>query len=186
MPPCCHFFFVLIAGRKGSPVCFQPHLSGEQCRGSGVLRQLRWTCSAGRGLSITQKNSHPADYPGLGLTGNKGSWHWSCMKPGWSLPRMQSTGRRRQWGLYAVCQCTFYSCLWIQCCFMSTETIRLIRDWGAQDSHLDFRTAPELWMPPLLRECCIYTLWWTRTLWQHTRSFSLFCMPSSTVSLVWL
>ena len=96
MPPCCHFFFVLIAGRKGSPVCFQPHLSGEQCRGSGVLRQLRWTCSTGHGLSITQKNSHPADYPGLGLTGNKGSWHWSCMKPGWSLPRMQSTGRRRQ------------------------------------------------------------------------------------------
>ena len=151
MPPCCHLFFVLIAGRKGSPVCFQPHLSGEQCRGSGVLRQLRWTCCTGRGLSITQKNSHPADYPGLGLTGNKGSWHWSCMKPGWSLPRMQSTGRRRRWGLYEVCQCTFYSCLWIQCCFMSTETIRLIRDWGAQDGHLDFRMAPELWMPPALR-----------------------------------
>ena len=94
MLPCCHFFFVLIAGREGSPVCFQPHLSGEQCRGSGVLRQLYWTCSTGHGLSITQKNSHPADYTGLRLTGNKGSWCY--VKPGWSLPLMQSTGRRRQ------------------------------------------------------------------------------------------
>ena len=131
MLPCCHFFFVLIAGREGSPVCFQPHLSGEQCRGSGVLQQLHWTCSTGHGLSITQKNSHPADHAMLRLTGNKGSWHWSYMKRGWSLPLMQSTGRRRQWGLYVVCQCTFYSCLWFQCCFMSTETIMLIRDWGS-------------------------------------------------------
>ena len=30
-----------------------------------------------------------------------------------------------------------------QCCFASTETIRLIR---AQDGHLDFHTAPELWI----------------------------------------
>ena len=94
MLPCCHFFFVLIAGREGSPVCFQPHLSGEQCRGSGVLRQLYWTCSTGHGVSITQKNRHPADYTGLRLTGNKGSWRY--VKPGWSLPLMQSTGRRRQ------------------------------------------------------------------------------------------
>ena len=31
-----------------------------------------------------------------------------------------------------------------QCCFTSTETIRLIRDGEAQDGHLDFHTAPEL------------------------------------------
>ena len=29
----------------------------------------------------------------------------------------------------------------VECCFMSTETIRLIRD-----GHLDFHTAPELWL----------------------------------------
>ena len=32
-----------------------------------------------------------------------------------------------------------------QCCFTSTETVRTVRDWGAQDGHLDFHTAPELW-----------------------------------------
>ena len=33
----------------------------------------------------------------------------------------------------------------VQCCFTSTETIRLIRTGsGAQDGHLDFHTAPEL------------------------------------------
>ena len=30
-----------------------------------------------------------------------------------------------------------------ECCFTSTETIRTIRDGGAQDVHLDFHTAPE-------------------------------------------
>ena len=32
----------------------------------------------------------------------------------------------------------------VQCCFTSTETVRLIRT-GAQDGHLEFHTAPELW-----------------------------------------
>ena len=32
----------------------------------------------------------------------------------------------------------------VQCCFTSTETIRLIRDGGIQHGHLDFHTAPEL------------------------------------------
>ena len=32
-----------------------------------------------------------------------------------------------------------------QRCFTSTETTRLIRDGEAQDGHLDFHTAPELW-----------------------------------------
>ena len=31
-----------------------------------------------------------------------------------------------------------------ECCFTSTETVRLIRDGGAQDGHLDFHAAPEL------------------------------------------
>ena len=31
----------------------------------------------------------------------------------------------------------------VQCCFTSTETIRLVRT-GVQDGHLDFHTAPEL------------------------------------------
>ena len=33
----------------------------------------------------------------------------------------------------------------VQCCFTSTETVRLIRT-GAQDSEFDFHTAPELCM----------------------------------------
>ena len=33
----------------------------------------------------------------------------------------------------------------LQCCFMSTETIGLLGT-GAQDNHLDFSTAPELWL----------------------------------------
>ena len=32
----------------------------------------------------------------------------------------------------------------VQCCFTSTETVRLIRTGGAQDGHLNFHTAPEL------------------------------------------
>ena len=34
----------------------------------------------------------------------------------------------------------------VQCCFTSTETIRLVRmgSWGAQDGHLNLHTAPEL------------------------------------------
>ena len=33
--------------------------------------------------------------------------------------------------------------LWLKCCFTSTETVGLLGT-GAQDGHLDFRTAPEL------------------------------------------
>ena len=32
-----------------------------------------------------------------------------------------------------------------KCCLTLTETMRLIRRRGAQDGHLDFHTAPELW-----------------------------------------
>ena len=32
-------------------------------------------------------------------------------------------------------------------CFTSTETVRLFQGQGAQDGHLDFHTAPELWDP---------------------------------------
>ena len=33
---------------------------------------------------------------------------------------------------------------WLKCCFTSTETVGLLGT-GAQDVHLDFHTAPELW-----------------------------------------
>ena len=32
----------------------------------------------------------------------------------------------------------------LKCCFTSTETVGLLGT-GAQDGHLDFHTAPELW-----------------------------------------
>ena len=32
----------------------------------------------------------------------------------------------------------------VQCCFASTETVGLLGT-GAQDGHLDFHTAPEIW-----------------------------------------
>ena len=35
--------------------------------------------------------------------------------------------------------------LLLKCCFMSTETEGLLGT-GAQDGHLDFHTAPELWV----------------------------------------
>ena len=97
------------------------------------------------------------------------------MKPGWSLPQMQSPGRR---GLYAVYHCTFYSCLWFQCCFMSTETIRLIRNWGSpgQPPRLS-HSSWALNASSVERVLHIPTRWWTRTLWQHTRSFSFFVCP---------
>jgi len=41
---------------------------------------------------------------------------------------------------------TYYQCVtvsMVQCCFTSTETVRLIRT-EARDGHLDFHTAPEL------------------------------------------
>ena len=34
--------------------------------------------------------------------------------------------------------------VWLKCCFTSTETVGLLRT-GAQDGHLDFHTAQELW-----------------------------------------
>ena len=34
---------------------------------------------------------------------------------------------------------------WLKCCFTSTETVGLLGT-GAQNSHLDFHTAPELWL----------------------------------------
>ena len=34
---------------------------------------------------------------------------------------------------------------WLKCCFTSTETVGLLGT-GAQDVHLDFHTAPELWV----------------------------------------
>ena len=36
-------------------------------------------------------------------------------------------------------------CVWLKCCFTSTETVGLLGT-GAQDVHLDFHTAPELWI----------------------------------------
>ena len=33
---------------------------------------------------------------------------------------------------------------WLKCCFTSTETVGFLGT-GAQDGHLDFHTAPELW-----------------------------------------
>ena len=39
---------------------------------------------------------------------------------------------------------------WLKCRFTSTETVGLL-GMGAQDSHLDFHTAPEL--------CCVLWLW---------------------------
>ena len=50
------------------------------------------------------------------------------------------------------CVCIFHSipvgrgpwCCLVECCFTSTETVGLLGT-GAQDVHLDFHTAPELW-----------------------------------------
>ena len=36
-------------------------------------------------------------------------------------------------------------CCWLKCCYTSTETEGLLGT-GAQDSHLNFHTAPELWI----------------------------------------
>ena len=41
----------------------------------------------------------------------------------------------------------------VQCCFMSTETLRLVR----MDSHLDSRTAPEICLPHTIHKHVIYT-----------------------------
>ena len=37
-----------------------------------------------------------------------------------------------------------------QCCFTSTETVRTVRDGEPKDGHLDFHTAPELFVSVLL------------------------------------
>ena len=39
---------------------------------------------------------------------------------------------------------------WLKCCFTATETVGLLGT-GAQDVHLDFHTAPELWHRTLFR-----------------------------------
>ena len=39
---------------------------------------------------------------------------------------------------------TLYQLMLLKCCFTSTETVGLLGT-GAQDGHLDFHTAPELW-----------------------------------------
>ena len=40
-----------------------------------------------------------------------------------------------------------------KCCFTSTETVGLLGT-GAQDVHLDFHTAAELWRKSLKLKCC--------------------------------
>ena len=45
--------------------------------------------------------------------------------------------------LHAECSDSDKSAVRVQCCFRFTETVR-----GAQDVHLDFHTAPELWYSP--------------------------------------
>ena len=40
----------------------------------------------------------------------------------------------------------------VECCFTSTETVGLLRT-GAQDSHHDFHTAPELWQFRFVSSC---------------------------------
>ena len=42
-----------------------------------------------------------------------------------------------------IITCNLLEGVTTQCCFTSTETERTTRDWGAQDGHLDFHTAPE-------------------------------------------
>ena len=41
---------------------------------------------------------------------------------------------------------------WLKCRFTSTETVGLL-GMGAQDSHLDFHTAPELWVVVAIVDC---------------------------------
>ena len=53
-------------------------------------------------------------------------------------------------GVSVVSLCCFSSsflpsAVQFQCCFTSTETVRTVRGRGAQDGHLHFHTAPELW-----------------------------------------
>ena len=47
---------------------------------------------------------------------------------------------------------------WLKCCFTSTETIGLLGT-GAQDVHLNFHTAPELWVVRLLLFFFLYVVW---------------------------
>ena len=44
------------------------------------------------------------------------------------------------------CTCSYGSAWLVECCFTSTETVGLLGT-GAQDVHLDFHTAPEIWSP---------------------------------------
>ena len=52
-------------------------------------------------------------------------------RPGWPLRLSHSS-------------CALTDCVQIQCWFTSTETEQTTRDWGGQDVHLDFHTAPQL------------------------------------------
>ena len=45
--------------------------------------------------------------------------------------------------------------LLLKCCFTSTETVGLLGT-GAQDDHLDFHTAPELWAVRIETELILY------------------------------
>ena len=71
-------------------------------------------------------------------------------RPGWPLRLSHSS-------------CALTDCVQIQCWFTSTETEQTTRDWGGQDVHLDFHTAPELlqmggnW--PCFILCCHLECW---------------------------
>ena len=49
-----------------------------------------------------------------------------------------------------------------ECCFSSTETIGLLGT-GAQDVHLDFHTAPELWLCKFCRSQLVHCAEWPNT-----------------------
>ena len=54
-----------------------------------------------------------------------------------------------RWAKRLTCkQSRYIDCTtrWLKCCFTATETVGLF-ETGAQDGHLDFHTAPELWAP---------------------------------------
>ena len=69
------------------------------------------------------------------------------------------------------------SSIQVQCCFTSIQTTRTIRDRGAQDGHLDFHTAPELWgmdssssSAPFFKTQCQH--WCRFLLWDSRRKYN--------------
>ena len=64
----------------------------------------------------------------------------------------------------------------VQCCFTSTETVGLLGT-GAQDGHLDFHTAPELWD----RSCCCprTSVDILGTSWDQCRGMVQYCFMST-------